>query len=91
MALLDAYLWIKIPGASDGSCNRGVTGSTTDPEWGGIVDPAAVAWFPQMALDLVHNANPAFHVQRVALEISDAIELASLDRRRRSRGRGSTW
>ena len=55
--LVDAYLWVKIPGASDGQCNRGIAGSTTDPEWGGIVDPAAGAWFPQMALTLVHNAH----------------------------------
>jgi endoglucanase len=56
--LLDAYLWIKIPGESDGECTRGLgpTG-TVDPEWG-IVDPAAGQWFPEMALDLVHNANP---------------------------------
>jgi endoglucanase len=58
-ALLDAYLWIKIPGESDGECTRGLgpTG-TVDPEWG-LVDPAAGAWFPEMALDLVHNANPS--------------------------------
>ena len=58
VALLDAYLWVKIPGESDGQCTRGLgpTG-TVDPEWG-IVDPAAGAWFPEMALDLVHNANP---------------------------------
>jgi endoglucanase len=56
--LIDAYLWVKIPGESDGECTRGLgpTG-TVDPEWG-IVDPAAGAWFPEMALDLVHNANP---------------------------------
>jgi endoglucanase len=56
--LLDAYLWIKIPGESDGECTRGLgpTG-TVDPEWG-IVDPAAGSWFPEMALDLVNNANP---------------------------------
>jgi len=44
---------------SDGECTRGLgpAGSTVDPEWG-IVDPAAGAWFPEMALDLVHNANP---------------------------------
>jgi endoglucanase len=64
VALLDAYLWIKLPGASDGSCNRGVSGATTDPEWGGITDPIAGAWFPEMALDLVHNANPAFILPR---------------------------
>ncbi len=56
--LVDAYLWIKTPGQSDGQCNRGVAGSTTDPAWGGIVDPAAGAWFPQQALQLVHLANP---------------------------------
>ena len=58
-ALIDAYLWIKIPGESDGECTRGLgpAGETVDPEWG-IIDPAAGAWFPQMALDLAHNANP---------------------------------
>lgn len=55
--LLDAYLWIKTPGQSDGQCNRGVAGSTTDPEWGGITDPAAGAWFPQQALQLAQLAN----------------------------------
>jgi endoglucanase len=50
--LVDAFLWVKVPGESDGSCNRSVAGSTTDPEWGGIVDPAAGAWFPQQALQL---------------------------------------
>ena len=57
--LLDAYLWVKIPGESDGECTRGLgaAGETVDPEWG-LIDPAAGAWFPEMALDLVHNANP---------------------------------
>ena len=57
--LLDAYLWVKTPGQSDGECNRGVAGSTTDPEWGGIQDPAAGAWFPQQALELAQLAVPA--------------------------------
>ncbi len=59
VALLDAYLWIKIPGESDGSCTRGLgpAGTTVDPEWG-LIDPPAGAWFPEMALDLVHYANP---------------------------------
>jgi endoglucanase len=57
-ALVDAYLWVKVPGESDGSCNRGVSGSTTDPEWGGIVDPAAGEWFPQQALQLAQLASP---------------------------------
>lgn len=56
--LADAELWIKVPGESDGSCNRGVAGSTTDPEWGGIVDPAAGAWFSQQALQLATLADP---------------------------------
>jgi endoglucanase len=55
--LVDAYLWIKSPGESDGSCNRG--SGTTDPLWGGIVDPAAGAWFPQQALQLAQMASPA--------------------------------
>jgi endoglucanase len=59
--LLDAYLWVKTPGQSDGQCNRGIAGSTTDPEWGGIVDPAAGDWFPQQALQLAQNAVPPLH------------------------------
>ena len=59
LPLLDAYLWVKIPGESDGECTRGLgdAGVTIDPEWG-VIDPAAGQWFPEMALDLVHNANP---------------------------------
>lgn len=59
ISLLDAFLWVKIPGESDGECTRGLgpAGTTSDPEWR-LVDPAAGAWFPEMALDLVHNANP---------------------------------
>jgi endoglucanase len=56
--LLDANLWIKTPGQSDGQCNRSVAGSTTDPEWGGITDPAAGAWFPRQALQLARLAVP---------------------------------
>ncbi|MDX6477133.1 MAG: endoglucanase [Gaiellaceae bacterium] len=57
--LVDAYLWVKVPGESDGQCTRGLgpTG-TVDPEWG-IVDPAAGDWFPQQALQLAQLANPA--------------------------------
>ncbi|MGH7141829.1 MAG: glycoside hydrolase family 6 protein [Minisyncoccia bacterium] len=39
--LLDAYLWIKTPGESDGSCNGG---------------PSAGQWWPSYALELVKNA-----------------------------------
>jgi endoglucanase len=62
--LLDAKLWIKTPGQSDGQCNRGIAGSTTDPEWGGITDPAAGAWFPQQALQLARLAVPPLRVGR---------------------------
>ena len=57
--MIDAYLWIKIPGESDGECTRGLgpAGTTVDPEWG-IIDPGAGEWFPQMALELARNANP---------------------------------
>jgi endoglucanase len=39
--LLDAYLWIKRPGESDGSCEGG---------------PAAGRWWPQYALELARNS-----------------------------------
>jgi endoglucanase len=57
--LVDAYLWVKIPGESDGSCYRW-TGGPQDPVRH-MVDPAAGQWFPEMALELVHNANPPLH------------------------------
>ena len=58
-ALVDAYLWVKIPGELDGECTRGLgpAGVTIDPEWG-LIDPAAGQWFPEMALQLAQNANP---------------------------------
>ncbi len=60
--LLDAYLWIKIPGESDGECARGLgpAGETIDPVWG-FIDPPAGAWFPEMALQLAQNANPPLY------------------------------
>jgi endoglucanase len=39
--LVDAYLWIKYPGASDGTCNGG---------------PPAGQWWPSYALELALNA-----------------------------------
>jgi endoglucanase len=55
--LADAFLWIKIPGESDGQCDRG-TGTGHDPARGGTADPAAGAWFADQAIELVQNANP---------------------------------
>jgi endoglucanase len=87
--LLDAYLWVKTPGQSDGQCDAagGVrawddssyspsiagwpassppssTYQTFDPLWSlqtrsVLADPAAGAWFPQQALQLAADANPA--------------------------------
>lgn len=87
--LLDAYLWVKTPGQSDGQCDAagGVrawddssdspsiagwpassppssTYQTFDPLWSlqtnsVFTDPAAGAWFPQQALQLARDANPA--------------------------------
>jgi endoglucanase len=54
--LVDAFLWIKVPGESDGQCTRGTAGPS-DPEWG-LVDPPAGQWFPQQALQLAQLANP---------------------------------
>jgi endoglucanase len=61
VALLDAYLWVKIPGQSDGQCTRWDPAGGIDPVRG-IADPAAGAWFPAMALELARNANPAIKV-----------------------------
>ena len=54
--LADAFLWIKTPGESDGSCTRGLS-SGIDPEWQ-QVDPPAGAWFPKQALELAQLAQP---------------------------------
>jgi endoglucanase len=78
VSLLDAYLWVKTPGQSDGQCDAagGVRAwdysDYTQPSWPtdaadqalfdplwGLDDPAAGAWFPQQALQLVQDANPA--------------------------------
>jgi endoglucanase len=52
--LLDAYLWIKVPGESDGRCFRGTSGPL-DPERG-MVDPEAGDWFPEQARELIEFA-----------------------------------
>ncbi|MFC8718809.1 glycoside hydrolase family 6 protein [Kitasatospora sp. NPDC057198] len=54
--LLDAFLWIKVPGESDGSCTRGTAGPA-DPEYGSV-DPIAGGWWPEQARSLVANAAP---------------------------------
>jgi endoglucanase len=55
--LVAGFLWIKVPGESDGSCTHGAAGPE-DPERG-IVDPPAGAWFPAQAHELLALAVPA--------------------------------
>ena len=55
-ALNDAFLWVKVPGESDGQCYRWTTGPT-DPVRGSA-DPAAGRWFGDLALELARNATP---------------------------------
>ncbi len=57
--LVDAYLWVKIPGESDGQCYRWTSGPL-DPARG-VQDPAAGQWFTNMALELAKNATPPLH------------------------------
>jgi endoglucanase len=54
--LVDAYLWVKVPGESDGPCLRGTAGPL-DPVRK-RVDPPAGEWFPEFALELARNADP---------------------------------
>ncbi len=53
---VDAFLWIKIPGESDGQCHRG-SGGPADPERG-LTAPPAGAWFAEQARELIQFANP---------------------------------
>lgn len=58
VALVDANLWVKLPGESDGECYRW-TGGPSDP-LRHVHDPTAGVWFPSMALELANNALPIF-------------------------------
>ena len=53
---VDAFLWIKIPGESDGECHRGSSGPA-DPERG-LRAPPAGSWFAEQARELIRFANP---------------------------------
>ncbi|MEU8877722.1 glycoside hydrolase family 6 protein [Streptomyces javensis] len=61
-ALMDAALWVKTPGQSDGRCLRGTDGPL-DPVRG-TVNPEAGEWFPEQALELVRYADPAVNLFR---------------------------
>ena len=66
--LVDAYLWVKIPGESDGECTRGLGPSgTVDPEWG-VVDPGAGQWFRQQAAELIALADPPVPAPRCEVD-----------------------
>lgn len=64
--LVDAFLWIKIPGESDGRCLRGTAGPE-DPERG-IVDPPAGGWFPEQARELIELAVPPVEEPRCEVQ-----------------------
>ncbi|MGY1886315.1 MULTISPECIES: glycoside hydrolase family 6 protein [unclassified Blastococcus] len=53
--LIDAYLWIKVPGESDGACYRG---SAVPHPADQVADPAAGQWFPEQARELIALADP---------------------------------
>lgn len=53
---VDAFLWIKVPGESDGECLRG-SGGAVDPERG-VRAPPAGRWFPAQARELIELAEP---------------------------------
>jgi len=53
---VDAFLWIKVPGESDGQCFRGTAGPT-DPERK-VEAPPAGQWFPAQARELIELAEP---------------------------------
>jgi endoglucanase len=46
-SLIDAYLWIKVPGESDGACG---------PDEDGTSAPAAGVWWPQYTLSLLNDS-----------------------------------
>jgi endoglucanase len=55
-AYVDGFLWIKVPGESDGECLRGTAGPN-DPERG-MKAPAAGQWFAGQARELIERAEP---------------------------------
>ena len=55
-AYVDGFLWIKVPGESDGECLRGTAGPE-DPERR-IKAPAAGQWFVEQARELIELAKP---------------------------------
>lgn len=54
---VDAYLWIKVPGESDGECNGG---------------PAAGNWWPPVAIELARNAEWTHRAAGLAVPAAEA-------------------
>ncbi|GIH91230.1 glycoside hydrolase family 6 protein [Planobispora siamensis] len=54
--LVDAYLWISVPGQSNGPCTRGTDGPQ-DPVYG-TVPPGGGQWWAEMALERARLADP---------------------------------
>jgi endoglucanase len=67
---VDAYLWIKSPGSSDGRCRPGA--------------PPSGEWWPQYALELAANSVPgdalAHHARRISSDESAGGNIAGDDR-----------
>jgi endoglucanase len=68
--VIDAYLWIKVPGESDGQCYRG-TGGPLDPERQ-MVDPPAGQWFAEQAAELIALAQEP--VERPTCEVRQRVQ-----------------
>ncbi|GAB2846216.1 glycoside hydrolase family 6 protein [Microbacterium insulae] len=93
VALVDAYLWIKVPGESDGKCYRGTAGPL-DPARG-IDDPAAGQWFVEQARELIALANPPIapldcHVKVVGTKLGKGF-IAALTVRNNGSSTLSPW
>jgi endoglucanase len=86
--LADAYLWVKVPGESDGQCYRGTAGPL-DPARG-IQDPPAGQWFPEQARELVANAVPALAPLTCEVTVTSTGHGASFSQALRLRNLGTT-
>ena len=59
--LVDAFLWVKRPGDSDGQCTRGTAGPE-DPVYGAVDPPAGQRW-AEYALGLAQRADPPLRLR----------------------------
>lgn len=87
VALADGYLWVKVPGESDGQCYRGTAGPL-DPARG-IQDPPAGQWFPEQARELIANAVPALAPLTCEVTVTSSGHGASFSQALRIRNLGT--